>query len=141
MPSTYFRFNHAMNTLMVQLCTSSLSRRTRDFHPLERAHGAQTTKGTNFFTVDALWVAHLKDYPFLIDNTLSLTHIHTIFLGTPSARMIYILISWFSPCSTFINIIIFRPSPRSRCILVCVSWFTPRSTRINVIIIWHPPCS
>ena len=33
-----------MDTLAVQLCTSSLPTRTRDFHPLERAHGAQTTK-------------------------------------------------------------------------------------------------
>jgi len=31
-----------MDTLAVQLCTSLLPTRTRDFHPLERAHGAQT---------------------------------------------------------------------------------------------------
>ena len=29
----------------VQLYTSSLPRRVRDFHPLERAHGAQTKTG------------------------------------------------------------------------------------------------
>ena len=39
-----FRFHLAMDTLAVQLCTSSLPTRTRDFHPLERAHGAQTKK-------------------------------------------------------------------------------------------------
>ena len=39
-----FRFHLTMNTLAVQLCTSSLPTRTRDFHPLERAHGAQTKK-------------------------------------------------------------------------------------------------
>jgi diketogulonate reductase-like aldo/keto reductase len=33
-----------MDTLAVQLCTSSLPTCTRDFHPLERAHGAQTKK-------------------------------------------------------------------------------------------------
>ena len=37
-----FRFHLTVNTLAVQLCTSSLPTRTRDFHPLERAHGAQT---------------------------------------------------------------------------------------------------
>ena len=37
-----FRFHLAMDTLAVQLYTSSLPRRVRDFHPLERAHGAQT---------------------------------------------------------------------------------------------------
>jgi hypothetical protein len=39
-----FRFHLTMDTLAVQLCTSSLPTRTRDFHPLERAHGAQTKK-------------------------------------------------------------------------------------------------
>ncbi len=40
-----FRFHLAMDTLAVRLYTSSLPRRVRDFHPLERAHGAQTQKG------------------------------------------------------------------------------------------------
>ena len=39
-----FRFHLAMDTLAVQLYTSSLPRRVRDFHPLERAHGAQTKR-------------------------------------------------------------------------------------------------
>ena len=39
-----FRFHLAIDTLAVQLYTSSLPRRVWDFHPLERAHGAQTKK-------------------------------------------------------------------------------------------------
>ena len=41
-----FRFHLTMDTLAVLLYTSSLPRRVRDFHPLERAHGAQTKNGT-----------------------------------------------------------------------------------------------
>ena len=37
-----FRFHLTIDTLAVRLYTSSLPRRVRDFHPLERAHGAQT---------------------------------------------------------------------------------------------------
>ena len=44
LPTASFRFHLAMDTLAVQLYTSSLSRRVWDFHPLERAHGAQTKK-------------------------------------------------------------------------------------------------
>jgi len=44
LPTVSFRFHLAMDTLAVQLCASSLSTRTRDFHPLERAHGAQTKR-------------------------------------------------------------------------------------------------
>ena len=44
LPTASFRFHLAMDTLAVQLCTSSLPTRIRDFHPLERAHGAQTEK-------------------------------------------------------------------------------------------------
>ena len=43
-PTASFRFHLTMDTLAVQLCTSSLPTRTRDLHPLERAHGAQTKK-------------------------------------------------------------------------------------------------
>ena len=42
LPTASFRFHLTVDTLAVQLCTSSLPTRTRDFHPLERAHGAQT---------------------------------------------------------------------------------------------------
>ena len=39
-----FRFHLTIDTLAVRLYTSSLPRRVRDFHPLERAPGAQTKK-------------------------------------------------------------------------------------------------
>ena len=42
LPTTSFRFHLTMDTLAVQLCASSLPRCTRDFHPLESAHGEQT---------------------------------------------------------------------------------------------------
>ena len=42
-----FRFHLTMDTLAVRLYTSSLPRRVRDFHPLERAHGAQTKRDIN----------------------------------------------------------------------------------------------
>ena len=52
-PTASFRFHLTMDTLAVQLYTSSLPRRVRDFHPLERAHGAQTKRknpaDTGFF--------------------------------------------------------------------------------------------
>ena len=44
LPTASFRFHLTMGTLAVRLYTSSLPRRVRDFHPLERAHGAQTKK-------------------------------------------------------------------------------------------------
>ena len=50
LPTASFRFHLTMDTLAVQLCTSSLPTRTRDFHPLERAHGAQTEKAPQLFT-------------------------------------------------------------------------------------------
>ena len=47
LPTASFRFHLTMDTLAVQLYTSSLPRRVRDFHPLERAHGAQTKRPEN----------------------------------------------------------------------------------------------
>ena len=44
LPTASFRFHLTMDTLAVQLYTSLLPRRVQDFHPLERAHGAQTAK-------------------------------------------------------------------------------------------------
>ena len=41
-----FRFYLTIDTLAVQLYTSLSPRRVRDFHPLERAHGAQTKKAS-----------------------------------------------------------------------------------------------
>src|SRR5699024_782224 len=42
LPTASSRFHLTMDTLAVQLCTSSLPTRTRDFHPLEPAHGGRT---------------------------------------------------------------------------------------------------
>ena len=50
LPTASFRFHLTMDTLAVQLYTSSLPRRVRDFHPLERAHGAQTKNRGGFYT-------------------------------------------------------------------------------------------
>ena len=44
LPTASFRFHLTMDTLAVWLYTSSLPRYARDFHPLERAHGARTKK-------------------------------------------------------------------------------------------------
>ena len=48
LPTSSFRFHLTMDTLAVRLYTSSLPRRVRDFHPLERAHGAQTKSSKSF---------------------------------------------------------------------------------------------
>ena len=45
-----FRFYLTIETLAVQLYTSLSPRRVRDFHPLERAHGAQTKNTTGLST-------------------------------------------------------------------------------------------
>ena len=44
LPTASFKFHLTMDTLAVWLYTSSLPRHARDFHPLERAHGARTKK-------------------------------------------------------------------------------------------------
>ena len=44
LPTASSRFHLTMDTLAVQLCASSLPTRTRDFHPLEPAHGRRTEK-------------------------------------------------------------------------------------------------
>ena len=44
-----FRFYLTIDTLAVQLYTSLSPRRVRDFHPLERAHGAQTKNSRSWF--------------------------------------------------------------------------------------------
>ena len=51
-----FRFHLTMDTLAVLLYTSSLPRRVRDFHPLERTHGAQTKKSAPEIGTDILSV-------------------------------------------------------------------------------------
>lgn len=56
-----FRFHLAVDTLAVQLYTSSLPRRVWDFHPLESAHGAQTNSGDITFGISA--VSYNSEYP------------------------------------------------------------------------------
>ena len=78
LPTASFRFHLTMDTLAVQLYTSSLPRRVRDFHPLERAHGAQTDKRQP--TMDCLLHNHtIKlncyntfQYPAFFDPTRSI---------------------------------------------------------------------
>ena len=55
LPTASFRFHLTMDTLAVQLYTSSLPRRVRDFHPLERAHGAQTKSGNPSLRISAIF--------------------------------------------------------------------------------------
>ena len=47
LPTASSRFHLTMDTLAVQLCASSLPTRTRDFHPLEPAHGRRTEKSAD----------------------------------------------------------------------------------------------
>jgi hypothetical protein len=55
-----------MNTLAVQLYTSSLPRRVWDFHPLERAHGAQTKKKNGYTILNPVnGIFGLGHYPCL----------------------------------------------------------------------------
>ena len=49
LPTASFRFHLTVDTLAVQLCASSLPRRTWDFHPLEPAHGGQTKRAGSSF--------------------------------------------------------------------------------------------
>ena len=61
-----FRFHLAMDTLAVQLYTSSLPRRVRDFHPLERAHGAQTKSAGGFFLQRLCCCVYCNQCPILL---------------------------------------------------------------------------
>ena len=57
LPTASFRFHLTMDTLAVWLYTSSLPRHARDFHPLERAHGARTKRGGK--TISLLFISKL----------------------------------------------------------------------------------
>ncbi len=66
-----------MDTLAVQLCTSSLPTRTRDLHPLERAHGARTKKSPetlNFRAFLSVFVSRLSlaEFPYLFGDRQAL---------------------------------------------------------------------
>ena len=61
-----FRFHLTIDTLAVRLYTSSLPRRVRDFHPLERAHGAQTKKASCY--------RMLFDHTYIFHDFLTAIH-------------------------------------------------------------------
>ena len=64
LPTASSRFHLTMDTLAVQLCASSLPTRTRDFHPLEPAHGGRTEnrkKGV-FFSVFLIYSGSISIY-------------------------------------------------------------------------------
>ena len=67
LPTASFRFHLTMDTLAVQLYTSSLPRRVRDFHPLERAHGAQTKSVPPFRDTLSCFI-YLRVLPLLRRN-------------------------------------------------------------------------
>ena len=60
LPTASSRFHLTMDTLAVQLCASSLPTRTRDFHPLEPAHGGRTEKtiGNALFQLSFMYDGH-----------------------------------------------------------------------------------
>ena len=79
LPTASFRFHLTMDTLAVQLCTSSLPTRTRDFHPLGRAHGAQTKKSvllvaktSKTLVIYRISFKHLQANGYLFRNAINL---------------------------------------------------------------------
>lgn len=56
--------------LAVQLYTSSLPRRDRDFHPLERAHGAQTIRRLSAAAGNLLITYYIVFQSFTINLTI-----------------------------------------------------------------------
>lgn len=57
LPTASFRFHLTVNTLAVQLCASSLPTRTRDFHPLEPAHGGRTRNRRSAYQSNLLYIS------------------------------------------------------------------------------------
>ena len=82
-----FRFYLTIDTLAVQLYTSLSPRRVRDFHPLERAHGAQTKRAAYFsrstqilYTFDNFLSSNIRSTgcaPFLVSSMISFGDIFT----------------------------------------------------------------
>ncbi len=62
LPTASFRFYFAIDTLAVQLCTSSLPTRTRDFHPLEPAHGGRTKSARGEQCPAGAFINRIKTY-------------------------------------------------------------------------------
>ena len=87
LPTASFRFHLTMDTLAVQLYTSSLPRRVRDFHPLERAHGAQTKKSSSITLNDFYFPCH-HDNNYLYHSKV-FKCIHNSFFFFRSASSFY----------------------------------------------------
>ena len=72
-----FRFYLTIDTLAVQLYTSLSPRRVRDFHPLERAHGAQTKKEVASIDGTSLQMQNITFHTPLRFNSLSFIEFFT----------------------------------------------------------------
>ena len=70
LPTASFRFHLTTDTLAVQLYTSSLPRRVRDFHPLERAPGAQTNNAPDEYPRH---YAYISKFRVILIASLSLS--------------------------------------------------------------------
>lgn len=81
LPTASFRFHLTMDTLAVQLYTSSLPRRVRDLHPLERAHGAQT-KGVAHIMCHSLIINYCFHYYHNSCRNISHSTFHSTFHST-----------------------------------------------------------
>ena len=68
LPTASFRFHLTVNTLAVQLCASSLPTRTRDFHPLEPAHGGRTKNDLQVFPTGRLIFSLIYGSARLLDD-------------------------------------------------------------------------
>ena len=76
LPTASSRFHLTMDTLAVQLCASSLPTRTRDFHPLEPAHGGRTKiETTRRFCRLFLFLSEVSSLLFVSMFKSSTTHI------------------------------------------------------------------
>ena len=96
LPTASFRFHLTMNTLAVQLYTSLLPRCIRDFHPLERAHGAQTQNryvlciSVFYFSLFLIFILSILQIPYYLLSTLNSSY--PLSISTPIIPSISILI-------------------------------------------------
>ena len=109
-----FRFHLTMDTLAVRLYTSSLPRRVRDFHPLERAHGAQTRKTVNQL-IDRLIYYQKRFYSLCILKSEFLHFSLTLDLLDVSSKITKLLIKVFVSTFDILDIFYYRDTVRSKC--------------------------
>ena len=123
LPTASFRFHLTMDTLAVQLCASSLPRCTRDFHPLERAHGAQTKKSSGHFV-------HLKTEEADRHTSIRFKYRYAVFCSFSGGA-----------CSCFASRKAFFRSP---CRLICAAYRQSSEqyfTLFRVVVNTLPQCS